>query len=106
MQAKDCPKDWQDDYDFVWIGNASKRLGVLKSMFAPCSAKKNSGDEGRKLSLENFRKRLETISVLRAQAKSWLPGRRLVCNCGQSPCHGETIVEFLDSQGLFDEENK
>ena len=28
IDVKDCPEGWQDDESYVWIGRASKRLGV------------------------------------------------------------------------------
>ncbi len=103
VAATELPKGWTNALNlrYEYIGNATKRLKLAKSLFAnPFSVGKHNTIEQ---SLEKYRNRLLDSPLLRSQARAQLSGKILVCSCKPdrhrdnvgANCHGDILAEYL-----------
>jgi hypothetical protein len=91
-----------DNYD-VYIGRAGKgQSGYFGNPFPLSGASRGSTIEKYK---EYFYKRIETDSEFKEKVHS-LKGKRLGCFCKPHPCHGDIIVEYLESTNIDKHESE
>lgn len=88
----------KEPYD-IYIGRDVKRLGIKKSPYA--NPFKIGRDGTREEVIEKYRKWLLNQPELVERAKRELKGKVLGCWCKPEACHGDVLVEIVDSEGAM-----
>ena len=95
INIKDAPKDWRISPKYAYIGRWNRFYGLGRSKFY--NPIKLEHEDDRTQIIEAYRNYLLNNTNLLAQIEE-LRGKVLVCYCAPKMCHGNVLIELLNSQ--------
>lgn len=96
INIKNAPSGWETNLDFVYIG----RVGKGQSGYFGNPIKLAFGEQ-RGATIERFKQYFYDRLMNDIEFKDkveLLRGKTLVCFCSPNRCHGDIIVEYLESE--------
>lgn len=95
MEETTVVHNLHDDFD-VYIGRAVPEHGLAASKWGNPFVMADESDAERERALAAYREWVVTQSDLMDSLEE-LRGRRLGCWCAPNRCHGDVLIELLDS---------
>ena len=104
IHIRDAPNDWKANSDYVYIGRPSL-LGIPFNI-GKHGTRSQVIEKYRKYALDMLReaassKRLDDESGRFVEELRKCYGKKLICFCAPQACHGDVLVELLETEALL-----